>query len=101
MCNLKQQTVGSADCGLSRPFNYGHYAGSFPALFGADIMRGGANLKIFNFTNFVETIFTDAINITLNVHHYTKKIRTLNLRLEIDPRNMQKKFAPRDLGAIQ
>ena len=63
-------------------------------------MQGGANLRICNFTNFVE-IFADAINITLNVHDYhTKKICALNLRLEVDPRNIAKNLAPQKLGAL-
>ena len=52
----------------------------FPRIIGAAIMRGGTNLRICNFTNFVETNFADAINITLNVHDYTTK----NLRAKFE-----------------
>ena len=45
--------------------------------------------RICNFQNFVETIFVDAVNVTLNVIITRKFSRTKVLRLEVDPQKTQ------------
>ena len=66
----------------------------------AENYRGVKLSRICNFFYFAETIFTDAVKVTPNVHNYTE-IFTRNFFEVEDPSSKNNHFAPRKFCAIQ